>query len=369
MTFKVSSVALTAADTPIFETPFGAEGAAHGLVISNPTADAVALTVKFFDASENTTSTLLSGYSVAPNALFSWPKPINLNGGDKIIASGAGLVAVQSTFISEATIARSFTHRGEYVPGGKYGTNDVVSLDGSSYVSLVEGNENTPPGIGWGLYTAKGDAGVSVSSVVKTAGTGAQGTTDTYTITLSNGATTTFPVYNGADGVGITSVVRTAGTGAAGTTDTYTISFSNGTDTTFSVYNGADGVDGANGADGNDGIDGEVTLATPQTLTNKTFTGYTETVYNLAGTDIAVANGTIQTKTLDANTTFTESLADGQSVILGITAGAYSVTWPSVTWVKMGGSGTAPTLTSSGVNWIILWKVGGVLRGSFMGTA
>lgn len=114
---------------------------------------------------------------------------------------------------------------------------------------------------------------------------------------------------------------------------------------------------------------GDVTLAGVQTLTNKTLTGYTETVYNLVGTDIAVANGTIQTKTLSANTTFTESLADGQSVILGITAGAYSVTWPSVTWTKVGGSGVAPTLTSSGVNWIILWQVGGVLRGSFMGTA
>ena len=114
---------------------------------------------------------------------------------------------------------------------------------------------------------------------------------------------------------------------------------------------------------------GDVTLTGVQTLTNKTLTGYTETVYNLTGTAIAVANGTIQTKTLSANTTFTESLADGQSVILGITAGVYSVTWPSVTWSKVGGSGTAPTLTSTGVNWIILWKVDGVVRGSFMGTA
>lgn len=106
-----------------------------------------------------------------------------------------------------------------------------------------------------------------------------------------------------------------------------------------------------------------------QTLTNKTLTGYTETVYALSGTVIDPANGTVQTKTLSANTTFTESLADGQSVILGITAGAYSVTWPTTTWVKVGGSGTAPTLTSTGVNWIILWQVGGTLRGAFLGTA
>ena len=117
--------------------------------------------------------------------------------------------------------------------------------------------------------------------------------------------------------------------------------------------------------------DADLTLvgaATTQTLTNKTLTGYTETVYALSGTVIDVANGTIQTKTLSANTTFTESLADGQSVILGITAGAYSVTWPTTTWAKVGGGGSAPSLVSTGVNWVTLWQAGGSLYGSFLGT-
>lgn len=118
-------------------------------------------------------------------------------------------------------------------------------------------------------------------------------------------------------------------------------------------------------------VTGIADLASAQTFTGtKTFTGYIETVYALSGTVIDPANGTIQTKTLAANTTFTESIADGQSIILGITAGAYSVTWPAGTvWTKVGGSGTAPTLTSTGVNWIVLWQVGGVLRGAFLGTA
>ena len=111
-----------------------------------------------------------------------------------------------------------------------------------------------------------------------------------------------------------------------------------------------------------------VGLTTAQTLTNKTLTGYTETVYALSGTAIDPANGTIQTKTLSANTTFTESIADGQSVILGITAGAYTVTWPTTTWAKVGGGGAAPTLVSSGVNWITLWQAGSTLYGSFLGT-
>lgn len=45
----------------------------------------------------------------------------------------------------------------------------------------------------------------------------------------------------GETGRGITSIVRTSGTGAAGTTDTYTITYSDSTTSTFTVYNGADG--------------------------------------------------------------------------------------------------------------------------------
>ena len=45
----------------------------------------------------------------------------------------------------------------------------------------------------------------------------------------------------GATGNGIASVARTSGTGAPGTTDTYTITFTDNTTTTFGVYNGADG--------------------------------------------------------------------------------------------------------------------------------
>lgn len=122
---------------------------------------------------------------------------------------------------------------------------------------------------------------------------------------------------------------------------------------------------------------GDVTLAGVQTLTNKTLSGtvlndgYTEEVFALTGTTpaLSAANGSIQMWTLSGASTPTDSLSSGQSLILGITAGSNSVTWPSVTWSKVGGSGTAPTLTSSGVNWVILWKVGSTLRGSFMGTA
>lgn len=53
-----------------------------------------------------------------------------------------------------------------------------------------------------------GPQGVGVVSVTKTGGTGAPGTSDTYTITLSNGNTSTFQVYNGMDGAGSGDMVR-----------------------------------------------------------------------------------------------------------------------------------------------------------------
>jgi hypothetical protein len=92
----------------------------------------------------------------------------------------------------------------------------------------------------------------------------------------------------------------------------------------------------------------------------------TETVYSLTGTDIDPANGTVQQKTLSANTTFTESLSDGQSITLMIDDGsAYTITWPTITWVNNGGS--APTLATTGYTVIVIWKAGGTLYGALAG--
>lgn len=48
----------------------------------------------------------------------------------------------------------------------------------------------------------KGDPGNSIQSITRTAGNGEPGTTDTYTITFTDGSTMAFYVYNGKDGVG-----------------------------------------------------------------------------------------------------------------------------------------------------------------------
>lgn len=58
----------------------------------------------------------------------------------------------------------------------------------------------------------------------------------------------------------IESVEQTSGTGAAGTTDTFTITFSDSTTSTFTVYNGANGENGTDGENGANGEDATETI-------------------------------------------------------------------------------------------------------------
>lgn len=91
-----------------------------------------------------------------------------------------------------------------------------------------------------------------------------------------------------------------------------------------------------------------------------------EKIYNLTGTDINPVNGAIQYKTLGANTTFTESLSDGDSVILRLSgADTYTVTWPTMTWVTSAGN-AAPTLGGSDV--VVLWQESSTVYGAYVGS-
>ena len=113
------------------------------------------------------------------------------------------------------------------------------------------------------------------------------------------------------------------------------------------------------------------TLTGTETLTNKTIaspevTGaITESVYTLTGTSAALdpANGTIQTHTLSGATTYTDSIASGESVTLVIPGTANTVTWPTVSWQ----GGSAPTLDTTNDNIVSLFKIGTTLYGSSLG--
>jgi hypothetical protein len=95
-----------------------------------------------------------------------------------------------------------------------------------------------------------------------------------------------------------------------------------------------------------------------------------ETVYAISGTTPTLdpSNGTIQTHTLTGNTTYTDGLAEGESITLMIDDGTdYTITWPTMTWKTDGG--VAPTLNTTGFTVIQLWKVGSTLYGARVGDA
>ncbi len=189
-----------------------------------------------------------------------------------------------------------------------------------------------------------GKDGVGIQSIQKTK---TEGLVDTYTITFTNGSSTTFRITNGRDGVdgsagkGIVKVekVSTIGlvdnykmtfsdntefvysirngkdgvagsgggtggsgkdgisitgvnkTGSAGLVDTYTINYSDGNTSTFNVTNGKDGKDGINGTNGRNGSDGKGILNVKKTATNENMDTYTITYTDGSSTQFTVSNG------------------------------------------------------------------------------
>ena len=92
-----------------------------------------------------------------------------------------------------------------------------------------------------------------------------------------------------------------------------------------------------------------------------------ETVYNLTGTALDPNNGTVQTKTISANTTFTDSLSAGESMSLHLTsASSYTITWPTITWIT-GNGNAAPTLTAADT--VVLFKISTTLYGVWIGSS
>ena len=120
-------------------------------------------------------------------------------------------------------------------------------------------------------------------------------------------------------------------------------------------------------------------LTATQTMSGKTITdlihdgSITEQVYAWTETTGAVtgelepAEGTVQTVTLTGNiTSLTDNVAAGESITLGIDDGtAYTITWPTITWVN--NAGAAPTLATSGYTWVAIWKVSTTLYGALVG--
>jgi hypothetical protein len=102
--------------------------------------------------------------------------------------------------------------------------------------------------------------------------------------------------------------------------------------------------------------------------------GVTETEYSISFTSsgggythtLDASNGAIQYGTLAGATTFSESLSNGQSILLMIDDGtAYTITWPTMTWLNNAGS--APTLAASGYTAVVIWQTNNVVYGVLVG--
>ena len=90
-------------------------------------------------------------------------------------------------------------------PQGVSITNATVNEDGDLVITLSAGEPiNAGSVIGpQGIQGEVGPTGASVDHIERTSGTGAPGTTDTYTVYLTDGQTGgTFQVYNGSNGTG-----------------------------------------------------------------------------------------------------------------------------------------------------------------------
>jgi hypothetical protein len=165
MALKGKPIAVGTSDTDLYTCPSTIEASVHGLVFANGTGSSATITVKVYIQSTAATTTIITGQTVAANTAFTWPKPINLNAGDKIIASastGSAIVCLYSAYEgSAAPVAVGFTPRGAWSSGASYVTNDVVSLSGSSYLAIQASTNQSPATqtAYWLVLAAKGDTG------------------------------------------------------------------------------------------------------------------------------------------------------------------------------------------------------------------
>ena len=93
--------------------------------------------------------------------------------------------------------------KGDKGDTGEKGDKGDTGETGPQGIQGIQGEKGDTGETGpQGIQGNQGEKGESITSIVRTSGTGAAGTTDTYTITTDAGNTHTFQVYNGADGEG-----------------------------------------------------------------------------------------------------------------------------------------------------------------------
>jgi hypothetical protein len=145
-------------NTDIFVAQPTLESIVHGLVFNNTTDIAATLTIKLLIAGQTST---VYNTTIQPKSQYTWPKPINLQAGEKIIAisqTANAITAVYSVFTQlQNTITSTLTAKGEWSDLVTYAINDIVYVrydtvvngvtypHTDSYLSLASSNINKNP--------------------------------------------------------------------------------------------------------------------------------------------------------------------------------------------------------------------------------
>jgi len=165
MAFLEKIVLVNTTDTVVFTCPVTQSGSIHGLVVSNTSNSDKTIHIKVFSQELGTiTSITGTAYTIAANNLFTWPKPINIMAGDSLILSASesnSITAIASIYINAATPAQiGFTPRGTWSSTATYISNDVVSLNNTSYIAVSPSTNSSPPSANWMVMAGKGDTGI-----------------------------------------------------------------------------------------------------------------------------------------------------------------------------------------------------------------
>lgn len=159
-------------DTDIYEMSATLEGVV-GLAVGNVNGSARTVTLKYYNQQLDTTTTIVSGKSIAANDFVRWPGSFSMKAGDKIImsANAADSIRVVPTVVTTeaAPAKKGFTPRGEWSDAVTYARNDLVRVEdaiatgqGATYISLQDSNTNQDPtteSAYWMIYVADGAQG------------------------------------------------------------------------------------------------------------------------------------------------------------------------------------------------------------------
>lgn len=166
------------------------------------------LTINYADGSTPTTLTITNGRGISS---LSWAESGTAGDGRSHVGTftyndGTSSTVTIQDGLKGNTGAQTFVWI-KWSDGQPTSDNDMLNSP-ASYIGIYVGLSSTAPtaytSYQWYQYKgAKGDQGDSIASVTRTSGTGAQGSTDVYSVILDNGNTAgTITIYQGRDGTG-----------------------------------------------------------------------------------------------------------------------------------------------------------------------